>query len=106
VDNEVATTGLQHYQRQLGNPSVARCHRESTGESEVTKDNRGGVYYEAGFAKGLGHEVIWTVREDHLDDVHFDTRQYNFLRWQTNDLPGFAKALQNRIEATIGKGPL
>jgi hypothetical protein len=30
----------------------------------------------------------------------------NFIRWQTNDLPGFAKALQNRIEATVGKGPL
>jgi nucleoside 2-deoxyribosyltransferase len=69
-------------------------------------NNRGGVYYEAGFAKGLGHEVIWSVREDHLGEVHFDTRQYNFLRWQMDDLPGFAKALQNRIEATVGKGPL
>ena len=38
-DNEVARTGLQHYQRQRGTPSVARCHRECTGESEVTKDN-------------------------------------------------------------------
>ena len=62
--------------------------------------------YMAGFAKGLGHEVLWSVREDHLADVHFDTRQYNFIRWQTNDLPGFAKALRNRIEATVGKGPL
>ena len=69
-------------------------------------NNRGGVYYEAGFAKGLGHEVLWSVREDHLSEVHFDTRQYNFLRWQMDDLPGFAKALQNRIEATVGKGPL
>jgi nucleoside 2-deoxyribosyltransferase len=69
-------------------------------------NNRGGVYFEAGFAKGLGREVIWTVREDHLVDVHFDTRQYNFIRWQMDDLPEFAKALQNRIEATIGKGPL
>jgi hypothetical protein len=34
-NNEVAITGLQHYQRQRGNPSVARCHHEST-ESEVT----------------------------------------------------------------------
>jgi len=69
-------------------------------------NNRAGVYYEAGFAKGLGHEVLWSVREDHLADVHFDTRQYNFIRWQTNDLRGLAKALQNRIEATVGKGPL
>jgi hypothetical protein len=69
-------------------------------------NNRGGVYYEAGFAQGLDHDVIWTVRKDHLDDVHFDTRQYNFIQWEANDLPGFAKALQHRIEATIGKGPL
>ena len=68
--------------------------------------NRGGVYFEAGFAKGLGREVIWSVREDHLAAVHFDTRQYNFIRWQTDALPDFAKALQNRIEATVGKGPL
>jgi len=69
-------------------------------------NNRGGVYYEAGFAKGLGREVIWSCRKDHLAKVHFDTRQYNFLRWQVDDLPAFAKALQNRIEATVGKGPL
>jgi hypothetical protein len=57
----------------------------------------------AGFAHGLGHQVLWSVREDHLADVDFDSRQYNFIRWQTNDLPGFAKALQNRIEAIVGK---
>jgi len=69
-------------------------------------NNRGGVYYEAGFAKGLGREVIWSVRKDHLPKVHFDTRQYNFIRWEASDLPAFAKALQKRIEATIGRGPL
>ena len=35
---------------------------------------RGGVYYEAGFAQGIGIPVIWTVAKDSLDDVHFDTR--------------------------------
>jgi hypothetical protein len=69
-------------------------------------NNRGGVYYEAGFAKGLGHEVIWSVRKDHLRHVHFDTRQYNFIVWQTRELPQFVNALQNRIEATFGKGPM
>ena len=68
-------------------------------------NNRGGVYFEAGFAKGLGREVIWSVSKDHLTEVHFDTRQYNFIIWQAESLPDFAKALQNRIEATIGKGP-
>lgn len=67
---------------------------------------RGGVYYEAGFAAGLDKPVIWTVREDWLDKLHFDTRQYNHITWQANDLDAFTKALKNRIEATIGKGNL
>jgi hypothetical protein len=68
--------------------------------------NRGGSYFEAGFALGLGRPVIWTVRQEELKDVHFDTRQYNFIRWKTDELAAFARALQNRIEAAIGKGPL
>jgi hypothetical protein len=65
---------------------------------------RQSVYFEAGFAMGLGKRVIWCVREADLKDVHFDNRQYNFLRW-TDDLPEFRKALSNRIEAIFGKGP-
>jgi hypothetical protein len=69
--------------------------------------NRGGIYFEAGFAVGLGRPVIWTVQRDELENVHFDTRQYNFVRWTNDSLPEFAKALQNRIEASaIGRGPL
>ncbi|HEV7514290.1 MAG TPA: hypothetical protein VGO27_21520 [Candidatus Acidoferrum sp.] len=68
--------------------------------------NRGGIYFEAGFAVGLGRPVIWTVQREELDNVHFDTRQYNFVRWTNEGLPEFAKALQNRIEASsIGRGP-
>jgi hypothetical protein len=68
--------------------------------------SRGGVCFEAGFALGLGTQVIWTVREDELEDVHFDNRQYNFLQWSLADIPAFKKALQSRIEATLGIGPL
>lgn len=35
---------------------------------------RGGVYFEAGFARGLGRDVIWTCRNDELDLLHFDTK--------------------------------
>lgn len=59
--------------------------------------NRGGVYFEAGFAKGLGKPVIWTCREDHLDGLHFDTRQYNHIVW-TNDQDLYDK-LDTRIKA-------
>ena len=67
---------------------------------------RGGVYFEAGFALGLGIPVIWTVRDDALSKVHFDNRQYNFIVWKPEDLPDFARRLQLRIEATIGRGPI
>jgi nucleoside 2-deoxyribosyltransferase len=65
---------------------------------------RGGVYFEAGLAQGLGKQVIWLCRKDQLNDVHFDARQYNFIRWETDNLPQLRIDLRNRIEATIGKG--
>jgi hypothetical protein len=68
--------------------------------------HRGGVYFETGFATGLGLPVIWLCRQDELEKTHFDTRQYNFIVWQADKLAELSKALQNRIEATIGRGPL
>jgi nucleoside 2-deoxyribosyltransferase len=67
---------------------------------------RGGVYFEAGFALGLGHPVIWTVRSDDLTAVHFDNRQYNFLQWKDDNLDDLCQRLQYRIEATVGRGAL
>ena len=65
--------------------------------------HRGGVYFEAGFALGLGRQVIWTCQKDDMQDLHFDIRQYNTIDWDNpKDL---ATRLQHRIEATVGKGP-
>ena len=47
--------------------------------------HRGGVYYEAGFAHGLNKNVIFTVRQDCVDGLHFDTRQYNHIVWEKQD---------------------
>lgn len=68
---------------------------------------RGGVYYEAGFARGLGMEVISTCRADLLADnkIHFDTRQYNHIGWDSGLLDEFKKSLADRISATVGDGP-
>ncbi len=44
--------------------------------------HRGGVYFEAGFGKGLGLEVIWTCRRDEIPQLHFDIRQYNCIDWE------------------------
>jgi nucleoside 2-deoxyribosyltransferase len=73
-----------------------------------TDGMRGGVYYEAGFARGLGLQVISTCDQRLLEnnEIHFDTRQYNHIGWNINDLASFRAALTNRICATIGDGPL
>lgn len=64
---------------------------------------RGGVYYEAGFAQGLGIPVIWMCRQDHIDHVHFDTRQFNHITW--TDAADLRVKLKNRIGAVLGDGP-
>ena len=69
------------------------------------KEPRGGVYYEAGFAYGLGREVVYTCRADFVGALHFDTRQFNHIVWNADQLPDFRKALRNRIERAIGVGP-
>jgi hypothetical protein len=68
--------------------------------------NRGGVYFEAGFAMGRDIPVVWTMRSGRFHRVHFDNRQYNFVDWSFDSLPDFKIRLQNRIEATLGRGPL
>ena len=62
---------------------------------------RGGVYYEAGFAQGLNIDVIWTVRNDCIDHVHFDTRQYSHIVW--TDPADLRLKLKNRIGAVLGR---
>ena len=69
------------------------------------KGVRGSVYYEAGFAHGLGIPVIFTCREDYLKKVHFDIRQYNCISWKEDDLKKLQEDLTNRITAIIGDGP-
>lgn len=65
---------------------------------------RGGVYFESGFAHGLGLPVVWTCKEDDLENLHFDTNHYNFLIWEEDNLSEFEEKLKNRILAVIGKG--
>ena len=64
---------------------------------------RGGVYYEAGFAHGLDIPVIFTCKADMLNEIHFDTRQFNHITWE--DPEELKEKLANRIAAVIGDGP-
>lgn len=74
---------------------------------------RGGVYYEAGFADGLGIPVILTCSkqwfEEHTDEegikysgVHFDLKQKNILQWEDDKLDEFQRKLVARIGEVVG----
>jgi hypothetical protein len=69
-----------------------------------SKNARGGVYFEAGYAQGMGIPVIWTCKDTSIDDLHFDTRQYSHIVW--TDPQDLYFKLKNRIGSTIGDGPL
>ena len=62
---------------------------------------RGGVYYEAGYAHGLGIPAIFTCREDSLETLHFNTSHYNHIVWTSPD--DLRKKLADRIRAVIGE---
>jgi hypothetical protein len=63
---------------------------------------RGGVYFEAGFAMALGRPVIWTCRDDWFKETHFDTQQFNHIVWK--DVQELRSNLRDRILATISIG--
>lgn len=60
---------------------------------------RPGVYYEAGFAMGLGRPVVWSCRKDEIGKLHFDTNHKNHIDWQTPE--ELRERLYKRIRATI-----
>lgn len=61
--------------------------------------HKNGVYFEAGYAKGLGLPVILTVKKDHLDRSHFDVKHLNLIVWENHE--DLKKKLAYRINATI-----
>jgi hypothetical protein len=65
---------------------------------------KAGVYFEAGFALGLGVKVIPTCRTDEIKNLHFDIRHLNTLEWV--DAADLAEKLAKRITAVIGVGSI
>lgn len=61
--------------------------------------HRGGVYFEAGFAKGLGRQVIMTCRKDEFEKVHFDIKQFSHIIWK--DPSDLRQRLADKVKATI-----
>jgi len=61
--------------------------------------NRNGVYFEAGYALGLGQKVIYTCRNSDFDVIHFDTNHYQYIVW--GNLAELKKGLIDKIEVFI-----
>lgn len=89
---------LQEHNDKICDSIIAEIRKSRYLVADFT-GHRGGVYFEAGFAKGLGMEVIWTCRDNDKEDLHFDTRQYNHILWK--DEKDLFEQLKRRIEATI-----
>jgi len=86
-------------------------------DRHITGGVRGGVYWESGFAVGLGKPVIQTCEDNDeaRERIHFDLQQYQTIFWKPSDLsesikdppidnPNFAEKLTNRILSTLGRG--
>ena len=79
---------------------IAEIKRSKFLVADVTGE-RNAVFFEAGFAKGLGMEVIYAINEDDVEklDKYFDTRQYNHIVYSS--IKDLYEKLYNRIRATI-----
>lgn len=89
----------KEHNQKIDDEIVAEIRRSRYLVADFT-GNRGSVYFEAGFALGLGLPVIWCVQQGEEKDLHFDTRQYNHITY--SDAADLKTKLLNRIRATIG----
>ncbi len=67
--------------------------------AELTEHNNG-AYFEAGYALGIGKEVIQICNKNKFgEDGHFDVKQINTVLWESQD--DLLTKLDARIRATI-----
>jgi nucleoside 2-deoxyribosyltransferase len=95
---EVMKIDLKEHNNKIDDEIIAEIRNSAFLVADFT-GHRGGVYFEAGFALGLGIPVIWCCHVDQLPASHFDTRQYNHIEWREPD--ELYRKLVNRIRATI-----
>ena len=100
--NPIIVSGVEHINK-IDDEIVSQIRKSKFLVADFT-GHRGGVYFEAGFAMGLGLPVFWTCRKGDFDKLHFDIRQYNCIDWI--DPADLATRLKRRIEAIIGAGPI
>ena len=104
-----ANTVSRDHTENITDRILAEIRRSRFVIAELTYHNRG-VYFEAGYAKGLGIPVYFVVKEgftsqNSSDDrdgkrIHFDIAQVMYRRWKSPD--DLESQLKDWIEATTG----
>jgi hypothetical protein len=95
----------KEYPGRVDDEIVAQIRRSRFLVADLT-GHRPAVYYEVGFAHGLGLPVFFTCRDDHFaaEKQCFDVRQFNTIKWSAPK--ELRDKLAMRIEASIGRGPI
>jgi nucleoside 2-deoxyribosyltransferase len=105
IEPALTETGFHPYRvdidptvRKIDDAIISEIRRSGLLIADCT-ENRPAVYFEAGFAMGLGIPIIWTCREDSVKELCFDTRQYPHIIWKKES--ELKEQLINRIEANF-----
>ena len=91
-------TDKEHFSEKICDRIVVEIRRAQFVIADFTYQ-RGGVYFEAGYALALGRPVIWSCREDDVGHLHFDTRQYPHIVW--SDPAGLRVQIRERLRALV-----
>ena len=68
--------------------------------ADLSHDNQG-VYWEAGFANGLGKKVFYTCKKDDLIKTHFDISHHTTIFWEVGKEEEAANKLRDTIRNTF-----
>lgn len=90
----------EHHVENINDRMIALINRSRFVVADFTHKSHG-VYFEAGYARGLGLTVIWSCREDEVKYLHFDASPFNMLTWTEDKLPDYRERLKDRIGAVI-----
>lgn len=103
---KLITIDQKEYNNKICDEIIAEINQSKAIIADFSDNNRG-AYYEAGYAHGLGLEVIFVCKDEEKDgkklieQVHFDTNHFNHIVWK--DKVDLAEQLINRINRTLGK---
>ncbi|SRR5579883_1257118 len=77
---------------------MAEIRRSSLVVADFT-GQRGGCYFEAGFALGLGIPVVWCCKIEEKEKLHFDTKAYSHIFY--SNPANLKELLYDRVQATV-----